>query len=140
MAAIPESNFTTGPRRSPASHPLQNAVHKVLVEVEGKATDVILTRYTNRIFILATQNGKCGTLINAQRDSKAMGRTESEPTYSIKILLGKREDVFGELLARALIEKIGRTGKSLLLGLNIKDLDQKKTKELLGKILEHKVW
>mmetsp|Transcript_18295 Transcript_18295/g.29175 ORF Transcript_18295/g.29175 Transcript_18295/m.29175 type:complete len:135 (+) Transcript_18295:127-531(+) len=129
-------------RQQQQQHPLEKNVRKGKVTINGVLTDLVLTAYSNKVFIIATQNGKCGTLVTAERDTKSLsaGATSKDVTYSTKTLIGKREDPYISLLARNLVAKIGLTGRSLLLGINIKDLDVASTKDLIKAIETLKVW
>mmetsp|Transcript_31720 Transcript_31720/g.44211 ORF Transcript_31720/g.44211 Transcript_31720/m.44211 type:complete len:134 (-) Transcript_31720:334-735(-) len=124
-------------------HPLEKKVRKAKVTIDGVLTDLVLTAYSNSVFIIATQNGKCGTLVTAEMDdNKSLneGVASKDATYSTKTLIGKRENPYISLLARNLVAKIGLTGKSLLLGINIKDLNVASTKDLIKAIETLKVW
>merc|ERR1712157_421442 len=72
--------------------------------------------YVNQILVIATQIGKLGTLLQARQD-------EHSQTYSVDVLLGKRDDPLLEICGRQLIEKLALSGcpKNLMLWLGLKD-------------------
>lgn len=58
-------------------------------DVNGVSTQVICTEFSNYIFVVLTQYGKIGTLISVTPDSRS--NDISTPTFSTKVLLGKDE-------------------------------------------------
>jgi len=107
-------------------------------------TEIILTRFGDRIFIIITQLGKIGTVIEATKESVL--ENEGTSTFSVDVLLGKRdEESLIQLYARQLIELISKTSKTtilpLLLSVALKnDKDPKTFKEILTIIYHNRVW
>merc|ERR1712072_1516164 len=77
-------------------------------------TDFMLLEHSNQIMIVVTQIGKLGTLLQARQD-------EHSRTYSVDVLLGKRDDPLLEICGRQLIEKLalGGCSKDLMLWLGL---------------------
>ncbi|GAB5357440.1 hypothetical protein AAMO2058_000374900 [Amorphochlora amoebiformis] len=123
-----------------AAHPLEKSIRKLRVTLDGKATDIVITGYSNAVMLIATQNGKCGTWVSAKRDASAVSDGEGNATYTVKTLLGKRDEVMIELMARALITKIANANKSLLMAINIKSLTTSVAKDLIDIVVKNKVW
>lgn len=132
--------------RPAVAHPLAKSVRKARVDVCGRATDLVLTGFSNQIMIIATQREKMGTLVVASRDAKVLSRGSGgpDPTFSVRTLMGRRNDPIPELLARTLIERISSSKgdgseKSLLLCVNLVESSTAVAKSLIEKIDAHKV-
>jgi hypothetical protein len=96
------------------AHPLDRQVRFGCV-LGGAHTDVVLTPFKDKVFVLITQRQKIGLLLEATKEAEV---TETgEPVYNIETKLGSTgEGGATELLARRLIDSIAKSGKSLLLG------------------------
>ena len=89
----------------------------VAVEIDHIRTDIIITEYANRIFILITQRSKMGSLVSASKD----GGQGSSATYTVEVLMGSRQDPIPEIYARQIIAVVSQvTEKPLLLSLALK--------------------
>ncbi|QDZ17599.1 proteasome assembly chaperone [Chloropicon primus] len=84
-------------------------------DILGVPTDFAIMEF-DQIMVVATQMGKLGTLLQARQDSLTQ-------TYSVEVLLGRRNDPLLEVLARQLIEKLAmaRCPKNLTIWLGLKD-------------------
>lgn len=106
--------------------------------VGGSHTDLVVTRYTNRLFLAVTQVGKLGTICEARRDKLQEGSGLEFPgagrvIYSVTVLLGQdKEEV--SLLARILAEKLELT-QPLVLCVGIKNLSPQLVRQLVDFIL-----
>uniref|UniRef100_A0A914WX68 Proteasome assembly chaperone 3 n=1 Tax=Plectus sambesii TaxID=2011161 RepID=A0A914WX68_9BILA len=90
-----------------------------VVEFEGKQTKVVVTDYSNLFFVVATDIGKIGQLVQIDwpQDSLASSR-HSSAAYDSKLLLGvetPETDIVIRKLAEAVASK-NRGSKRLLLG------------------------
>ena len=85
----------------------------------GISTDFILNVYSNRVFIIITQNGKPGTLISvslSEGSNSLVGQS-----ISSRVLMGKRDDYI-MVYAKKIGEMVcSRSSKTLLLALCIPD-------------------
>jgi len=91
--------------------------------VRGRHTDLVVTRYSDKLFLAVTQLGKLGTLLEVRRDcvgvTGEVGRA-SRAVFSCSVLLGQdTEEV--HLLARMLAERLGLS-QPLVLCVGVKGL------------------
>ncbi|KJE88655.1 hypothetical protein CAOG_00264 [Capsaspora owczarzaki ATCC 30864] len=88
--------------------------------------------------------GKIGTLIEAARDMKE--DVNAAPTFSIRTLLGRRDDPVLQVYARRLIESIAlapvNTGssRSLLLGIALQSNSPATLRAVVQQIEQQKLW
>ncbi|CAF1073937.1 unnamed protein product [Rotaria sordida] len=75
-------------------------------------TDLVISNFSNKLFISVTQFGKIGSLVLVRRDVNL--NEDSSPVYSIKSLLGKDQAEY-HILARHLYERL-QLKKQLLFG------------------------
>ena len=66
------------------------------IDVASVKTDIIVTEYSDKYFIVVTQIDKFGTFVSAWAEQK----TNGEYAYHTQVLLGVRDDVLYETLAR----------------------------------------
>ncbi|KAI5075353.1 hypothetical protein GOP47_0009429 [Adiantum capillus-veneris] len=106
--------------------------------VQGIKTDFILSSYDDYIFVLVTQLGKMGTLLQARKE-EGYG---AEITFTVSVLLGKHDEPMLRACARQLIERTSDMGSSrpLLLSLGLKDHSRGTLKEIVERVCENKVW
>eukprot|EP00743_Colponemidia_sp_Colp-15_P005293 GILK01005692.1.p1 GENE.GILK01005692.1~~GILK01005692.1.p1 ORF type:complete len:250 (+),score=26.22 GILK01005692.1:40-750(+) len=91
---------------------------QLALTVNGCHTDILITPFQDKIFIVITQLAKIGTLILARKE----GEEEGPVSFSTTTVLGKRDEEVLSVYARALIGLISQTSpKSLLLGISLKD-------------------
>eukprot|EP00038_Savillea_parva_P003405 m.125422 g.125422 ORF g.125422 m.125422 type:complete len:150 (-) comp11165_c0_seq3:2619-3068(-) len=92
------------------------------VDLEGHVTDIVVSTYTNCIFIVATQYKKMGTMLWVAQDEQ--GAQSALPTYTVKHLFGTKDDILLDVCGRQLIEIVAaRTGgppRPLLVSLALK--------------------
>mmetsp|Transcript_3768 Transcript_3768/g.5260 ORF Transcript_3768/g.5260 Transcript_3768/m.5260 type:complete len:161 (-) Transcript_3768:5-487(-) len=101
-------------------------VRHVATEIDGNHTEIIINTFASHVFIIVTQTDKMGTMIQASRDQGELDDGLSEPSFSMKVLIGKRENPLHVIYARQLIELISSTSamyRPLLLGISLKGED-----------------
>ncbi|KAH7441680.1 hypothetical protein KP509_03G048500 [Ceratopteris richardii] len=106
--------------------------------IQGNKTDFLLCSYDDYIFVLATQLGKMGTLLQAKKE-EGYG---SQTTFNVSVLLGKHDEPMLQACARQLIEHISGMGSSrpLLLSLGLRDHSKEALKNIVEAVCENKVW
>lgn len=107
------------------------------LSVNDKLIDCIVTTYDDRVFVCVTELPAFGTLIHASVVVHPDGAVE----FSIKTLLGERDEDLYTLLARQVVERVHRTrGVPLLISVALR----KPTEETIRAVLEHldaaKLW
>lgn len=138
MSGLLEENQPDRGLTQAVSSPPNTRLHAALVE--GVHTDLVVTRYTDRLFLAVTQVGKLGTICEARRDrveeGTGLGGTrQGRVIYSVALLLGQdKEEV--SLLARILAEKL-ELNQPLVLCVGIKVLTPQLVKHLVDFILPH---
>ncbi|KAM3863540.1 proteasome assembly chaperone 3 [Diretmus argenteus] len=107
--------------------------------VNGIATQVVCTEFSNYIFVVLTQYGKIGTLISVTPDSKS--NDISTPMFSTKVLLGKEEPLT-HVCAKNLATFVSREAgnRPVLLGLSLKDSSIEAIKHMKDIIKSCQVW
>lgn len=107
----------------------------------GALTQVCISKYLDRLVIIATQLDTLGTVLSAYKET-VLG--SSGGTYAIDTLLGSRDDPTLELCTRRLAETLCDYGCHLplllCLGFEKGALTPSKIKMLIKNILEHPVW
>ena len=66
-------------------------------------TEIVRISYSNKVFLMVSQTGKMGTIINV--DSPAETGDEG-PTVEAKTLIGQRNDVAVDVYARRIFETV----------------------------------
>eukprot|EP00386_Alphamonas_edax_P009478 GDKI01031164.1.p1 GENE.GDKI01031164.1~~GDKI01031164.1.p1 ORF type:complete len:135 (-),score=34.70 GDKI01031164.1:31-408(-) len=88
-------------------------------EVDGISTDLVVTQFANKWFVVLTQYKKIGSLIESCIDDKETG------IYSVRVLFGDRKKENLSFCVRALTEAASKQApdseKSFLFGLALKD-------------------
>lgn len=125
---LPQGPVTSGPN---------TVLHAGLVG--GVHTDLVVTRYTDKLFVAITQVGKLGTICEARRErveeggGVGGGAGGGRVVYSVNILLGQdTEEV--HLLGRILAEKLSLS-QPLVLCVGVKGLTLEGARELADFIL-----
>mmetsp|Transcript_6247 Transcript_6247/g.7596 ORF Transcript_6247/g.7596 Transcript_6247/m.7596 type:complete len:148 (-) Transcript_6247:201-644(-) len=109
---------------------LPKTVSKTAV-VNGVKTQVIVTFFADRLFILVSQLNKLGCLLEGQRDAsiKHPMPLGKQSTFSVEVILGNREDMLSRVLVRQMLEIAKKKGDGvkarwaelpLLVGLSLK--------------------
>ncbi|KAL1538562.1 proteasome assembly chaperone 3-like [Salvia divinorum] len=104
-------------RSSDPAFPVRNT--SLCLDINGHKTDIIISSYEDHILVIATQIGSMGTILQARKE----GGVTSDPTYSISVVFGKRDEPMLIACARQLIEHISNSGssKTLVLSLGLRD-------------------
>jgi len=127
---------------------LIKTTHLAIV-INGVHTEILQQRFSNCIFMLITQTGKMGTLIEARADNRDF--QGGEYTYSLRVLSGKRDDNLLSAYSRQLVELVsysffsGKVRPSLLLGISLapqKDLQEEKSmfNQIIELVKKHRIW
>jgi hypothetical protein len=149
------------------SHPLLQEGQQVCADVliGGVPTALLITSFSDRLFVAVTQLNKLGsftlaatTVLNPAEEMDARTASGSEqngPTYSVQTLLGPRSAALPQLLARRLIESVSRStvgphmaSKSLLLSLALRqkpkemlsDQDMQTVRDIVAEVEKIKMW
>eukprot|EP00820_Chromera_velia_P022328 Cvel_8221.t1-p1 / transcript=Cvel_8221.t1 / gene=Cvel_8221 / organism=Chromera_velia_CCMP2878 / gene_product=hypothetical protein / transcript_product=hypothetical protein / location=Cvel_scaffold449:438-1388(-) / protein_length=88 / sequence_SO=supercontig / SO=protein_coding / is_pseudo=false len=69
----------------------------------GEETEIVVSEFSDRFFILITQLGKIGSLVEASCDCLTNG------VFSVRTVLGDRKKEGLQLLGRVLIEHIAQS-------------------------------
>lgn len=110
-------------------------------KVGGVTTDLVVTDYSDRLFIVVSQLGKLGTICEARREkaqSQQGGASGDEgagrPVYTVSTLLGKESEEV-ELVARLLAEKLA-LGKPIVVCVAVKGITFDLAKQLADLVIE----
>ncbi|KAL2641882.1 hypothetical protein R1flu_009469 [Riccia fluitans] len=111
---------------------------RATADIQGVQTELVLSGYDDSILVLVTQIGKMGTLLHAKKE-EIYGGT---PTFSVNILMGKRDEPLLQACARQVIEDISNSGGSrpLILSLGLKDHSPETLKSVVQLIVANKIW
>jgi hypothetical protein len=129
-------------REAPLAAPSKAPVTTLnTTKVNGVNTDLVITDYSDRLFIVVSQLGKLGTICEARREkaqSQQGGVVGDEgagrPVYTVSTLLGKEiEEV--ELVARLLAEKLA-LGKPIVVCVAVKGITFALAKQLADLVIE----
>jgi len=101
--------------------------------VGGEHTDLVVTQYTDRLFLAVTQVCKLGTICEVRRDKVSkddlgLGEGVGRLVYSVALLLGQEKEEVS-LLARILAERLQLT-KPLVLCVGVRDLTPQRVRQL----------
>lgn len=101
-------------------------------EVNGNSTEIVISKFSDRLFVIITQYGKVGNLVEVRRDV-AQKDDSSSLVFSVRVLLGKDDEEI-HVAARFLVNFIA-TSQSVLFGLSLKDY-QPQTLRQIGERLK----
>ncbi|OMO69637.1 Proteasome assembly chaperone 3 [Corchorus olitorius] len=130
--------------------------HKNLsLEIKGNSTDIFICRYDDHFLgegsmsfchsnlrktsqVMATQIGTMGTILHARKEEGV----STEPTFSVSVILGKRDEPILLATARQLIEHISSSGSSmpLVLSLGLKDHSAETLRGIVSAVTENRLW
>jgi len=102
---------------SPPSTVLQAAI------ISGVHTDLLISKYSDKLFISLTQLGKLGTILLVEKEAVKTGDARTEDgrqVFSSQVLLGQDSEEL-QLLARVLAEKL-QLSSPLVLTVGVKHL------------------
>ncbi|RKO85096.1 hypothetical protein BDK51DRAFT_32853 [Blyttiomyces helicus] len=109
--------------------PFSLKTRQAVAEIAGTETEVVVTEFADKIFILVTQFGKMGNLLLATLDNPPTSLTEKDappPSVSTRTLLGERDDPLAQVYASHILSRMAaETGEArpLLLGLALRRED-----------------
>ncbi|KAI8348263.1 hypothetical protein BD560DRAFT_239078 [Blakeslea trispora] len=131
--------------------PIQNK--QTAIELDGIHTEIMLTSFADKIFIVITQFGKIGSLIQTTFDiAPHLANNPSSAPASCQFLMGESSGEQSELYvlyATSILQAIGAMNphekRPLLLGIALKPLkamsDKKQTfHKIIDQIMAHAVW
>ncbi|KAJ8775265.1 hypothetical protein K2173_020269 [Erythroxylum novogranatense] len=109
-----------------------------LKSILGNKTDIVICSYDDHHFVIATQIGTMGTILQARKEEGM----STEPTFNVSVIFGKRDEPMLVACARQLIEHISNSGSSrpLVLSLGLKDHSVETLKGVVSAITENHVW
>lgn len=128
-------------REAPSAAPSKAPVTTLnTTKVGGVNTDLVITDYSDRLFIVVSQLGKLGTICEARRE-KAQSQQggigdegAGRPVYTVLTLLGKESEEV-ELVARLLAEKLA-LGKPIVVCVAVKGITFTIAKQLADLVIE----
>jgi len=109
-------------------------------KVDGVHTDLAVTNYSDRLFVVVSQLGKLGTIVEARRekaqsDKGDEGAGAGRPVYQVTVLLGKESEEV-ELVGRLLAERLA-LGKPIVVCVAVKGITFDLAKKLADLVIEH---
>ncbi|CAL9084220.1 hypothetical protein MUK42_33677 [Musa troglodytarum] len=118
--------------RFPVTH---NAVS---LDIKGNKTEIIICKYDDKFLVIVTQIGCMGTILHARKEESVL----TDPTYSVSIIFGKRDEPWLLACGRQLIEHISCSGSSmhLVLSLGLKDHSPETLKDVTLAVIENRLW
>ncbi|KAI4320476.1 hypothetical protein MLD38_033953 [Melastoma candidum] len=122
-----------------SSAPQFPVVHRSLaLDIKDHKTELVLCSYDDHFLIVASQIGAFGTILHARKEE---GVTV-EPTFSVSVVFGKRDEPMMVACARQLIENISKsaTPKPLLLSLGLRDHTLDTVKGIVSAVIENRLW
>ncbi|XP_019090631.1 PREDICTED: proteasome assembly chaperone 3 isoform X1 [Camelina sativa] len=132
---------------------------KISFESKGNKTEIVICSYEDHILVIATQIGALGTILHARKEQGM----SVEPTFSVSVIFGKRDEPMLTATARRLIEHIRWNtrkcsskshsdaisfelfssvvpSKPLVLSLGLKDHSAETLKEIVTTVIENRIW
>jgi len=105
--------------------------------VSDVQTDLVVTKYKDKLFVAVTQLGKLGTITEVRREQVqgAAGDHGGRIVYSCQVLLGQDTEEI-HLIARILAEKL-ELDKPLVLCVGVKGLTVELAKKLVDFIFKN---
>ena len=91
--------------------------------LSGVHTDLLITKYSDKLFVSVTQLGKLGTILLVEKEAVKTGDSRTEDgrlVFSSQVLLGQDSEEL-RLLARVLAEKLNLSSP-LVLSVGVKHL------------------
>ncbi|MED6173114.1 hypothetical protein PIB30_056282 [Stylosanthes scabra] len=108
------------------------------VLIKGNKTQIVVMSYEDHFQVIATQIGTMGTILYARKEEGV----SMNPTFSVSVVFGKRDEPMLEACARQLIEKISLSGSSkpLVLSLGLKDHSTETLKGIISAVIHKGLW
>jgi len=99
----------------------------VTATINDKPTDIVISKFTDKLFVIITQFGKVGNLIEIRRDI-ASKDDPSSSVYNIRFLLGgHNEELY---IAARLLTNFIPHNQTVILGLSLKDYQPSTLRQL----------
>ena len=120
--------------------------HQVAVTIDGVHTDIVYQMFSDKLFIIATQLGKMGTLISCESDGlggggRGVGGGEAAMDINAKVLLGNPDEplllVFASNLFKKLTNFVNR--KTILISVGLKEKNVRLLQTLEKVIVENRI-
>nr|XP_016483808.1 PREDICTED: uncharacterized protein LOC107804426 [Nicotiana tabacum] len=111
---------------------------KLALDIKGNKTDIVICAYDDHFLVIATQIGSMGTILHARKEEGVL----IHPTFSVSVLLGKRDESMLVACARQIIEHISSAGssRSLVLSLGLRDHSLPTLKGIVSAVTENCLW
>ncbi|KAJ7974579.1 Proteasome assembly chaperone 3 [Quillaja saponaria] len=111
---------------------------KLSLEIKGNKTEVVVSSYDDYFLVIATQIGTMGTILHARKEEGM----SINPTFSVSVIFGKRDEPMLVACARQLIEHISCSASSrpLVLSLGLKDHSTETLKAIVSAVIENRLW
>ncbi|KAK9743451.1 hypothetical protein RND81_03G240200 [Saponaria officinalis] len=111
---------------------------QLTLDIKGNETHLVICDYEDYFLVIATQIGSMGTILQARKEEGV----SINPTFSVSVLIGKRDEPMLGACARKLIENISDAGssKSLVLSLGLKDHSADSIKAIVSAVIENRIW
>ncbi|KAL5723690.1 hypothetical protein ACHQM5_007060 [Ranunculus cassubicifolius] len=112
--------------------------NKLSLDIKGIKTAIVICSYDDHILVMASQIGSMGTILHARKEEGV----SVDPTFSVSVILGKRDEPMLVASGRQLIEHISNSGSSrpLILSLGLKDHSKETLKGIVSTVIENRVW
>ncbi|PIN01482.1 hypothetical protein CDL12_26006 [Handroanthus impetiginosus] len=117
---------------SDAAFPVRHIT--LCVDIKGHKTDIIISSYEDHFLVVATQIGSMGTILHARKEEGV----SVNPTFSVNVVFGKRDEPMLVAAGRQLIEHISNSGssKALVLSLGLRDHSMGTLKDIVSAVAE----
>ncbi|KAL3629209.1 hypothetical protein CASFOL_026431 [Castilleja foliolosa] len=104
------------------------------LDIKGHKTDIIISSYEDHLLVMATQIGSMGTILHARKEEGV----SVDPTFTVSVVFGKRDEPMLIACARQLIEHISNSGsrKALVLSLGLRDHSMGTLKGVVSAVIE----
>ncbi|XP_047312173.1 uncharacterized protein LOC124915493 [Impatiens glandulifera] len=106
--------------------------------IKGNKTDVVISKYDDHFLVIASQIGSMGTIIQARKEEGM----SIDPTFSVSVLFGKRDEPMIVACARQLIANVSNSSayRPLVLSLGLKDHSSETLKIIVAAVIENRLW
>ncbi|KAK6179195.1 hypothetical protein SNE40_011611 [Patella caerulea] len=95
------------------------STNQVAYEVNGIPSEIVVSQFTDKLFIVVTQYKKIGTVLQINKEVILDEMQQASTVYNIKVLLGKDEPLT-HVIAKNLTSEIN-TNKQIILTVALKD-------------------